>query len=448
MKRGTLLSWINYVIIFFSTNYGFCDKFGKLDTYSALIVGFYLKDATDILNLMQVNSKFGKEQVYSQKQQKLIKAAKILKQHFEDKGNENLTEILENAIKSESAETFENDYGRLAKMYHANPIPLTLENYSLFPKLETQYIFSINDFIVDGLDCYVIKAIPFEAYKYFKQRFKHLKQKGDRAALQFEEVIVSPDRKQIGYHNLLLQQINQLKTDDTVKAFTFSEGFLPIHQCNVSKKMFVCLKLFKQPRFDEDESGSDVFCTFIHLKNAFRHIKCRNFYGINVRTIDEESFVLSDFQEAFLPALIDLIGLKSVSSDAMIRHFKKIWVSALLLDEIIDNNVLFTCYKMKFRAYTIKQEKAIAAKLKELESLTLPEIYQKNLIDVMQGKTNPQQEEAIQSAWDAFEKSQCEYKRLLLQDDGTMEFQQMLQNKKEEVTTLKKLLKTNLLGQF
>ena len=29
MKRGTLLSWINYVIIFFNTNYGFCDKFGK-----------------------------------------------------------------------------------------------------------------------------------------------------------------------------------------------------------------------------------------------------------------------------------------------------------------------------------------------------------------------------------------------------------------------------------
>ena len=66
----------------------------------------------------------------------------------------------------------------------------------------------------------------------------------------------------------------------------------------------------------------------------------------------------------------------------------------------------------------------------------------------MQGKTSPQQEEAIQSAWDAFENSQCEYNRLILQDDGTMEFQQMLQNKKEEVTTLKKRLKENLLGQF
>jgi len=448
MKRVTSLTWINYAIIFLSTNCGFCDKFGKLDTYSALIVGFYLKDVTDILNLMQVNSKFGKEQVYSKKQQKLIKAAKILKRHFEDKGNEDLTECLENAIENESAETFENDYGKLTKMYHINPIPLTPENYSLFSKLETQYIFTIDDFIVEGLECYIVKAIPFEVYKYFKQRFKHLKQKGNRPVLCFEEVIVLPNKKLLGYYNLILKQINQLKTDDSVKAISFSEDFLPIQHYNVSKKMFVYFKLIKQPQFDEYETNLDIFCTLLHAKSAFRHAKYRNFYGINLKTIDEDSFVLSDFQEAYLPVLADLNGLKSVSSDAMIRHFKKIWVSTVLLDEIIDSNILFIGYKMKFRAYNVKQEQAIAAKLKELKSSTSPEIYQKTLIDVMQGKTSLQQEEAIQSAWECFAKAQNEYKRLLLQDDDTMGFQQILQNKKEEVTKLKKLLKENLLGQF
>ena len=82
------------------------------------------------------------------------------------------------------------------------------------------------------------------------------------------------------------------------------------------------------------------------------------------------------------------------------------------------------------------------------KKISKKKIYQKSLIEVMQGKTSPQQEEAIQFAWDAFEKSQGEYKLLLLQDDGTREFQQILQNKEEEITTLKKVLKENLLGQF
>ena len=448
MIRVKLLTWINCIVIYFVTSFGFCDKFGQLDTYSALIVGFYLKDTKDVLHLMQVNSKFGKEQILSKKQQKLIKASEILKQYFEDQGNEEIKELLEIAMENESTVMVEDDYGKLAKMYHVNPIPLTLENYSLFPKIETQCIFDIDDFIVDGLECYVIKAVPFEAYKYFKQRFKHLKQKGDRPALCFEEVIVAPDRKVLGYYNLFLQQINQLKADDSVKAITFSEDFLPTQQCNTSKKMFVYFKIPNEPQFNEDGVDTDIFCTLLHVKSAFRHTKCRNFYGINLRTIDENSFVLSDFQEAYLPALVDLIGLKSASRDAMVRHFKKIWVSRILLDKIIDSDILLSCYKVKFRAYNVKQEKAIADKLKELQSLSSRAIYQKSLIDVMQGKTTPRQEEVIQSAWQAFEKAQCEYKQLLLQNDTTVEFQQVVQDKKEEIATLKAMLMENISGQF
>ena len=74
MIRVKLLTWINCIVIYFVTSFCFCDKFGQLDTYSALIVGFYLKDTKDVLHLMQVNSKFGKEQILSKKQQILNNA--------------------------------------------------------------------------------------------------------------------------------------------------------------------------------------------------------------------------------------------------------------------------------------------------------------------------------------------------------------------------------------
>ena len=447
MIKIKLLAWIYCINLIFITKFGFCDKFGQLDAYSALIVGFYVKDAKDLINLMQVNSKFGKEKVYSQKQQKLIKSAEVLQKHFEKQGNEDLTKILETVIANESMAVFENDYGKLTKMYRVNPIPLTPENYALFPKIETQCIFTIDDFIVEGLECYIVKSISFDVYKYFKQRFKHLKQKQNKLALCFEAVIVSPDRKLLGYYNLFLQQINQLKADNSVKTIIFSEDFLPIQQFNIPQKLFVYFKIPSEPQLDENEN-SDIFCTLLHLKSAFRHVKCRNFYGINLRTIDEESFVLSDFQEAYLPALVDLVGLKSVSDDAMIRHFKKIWVSAVLLEKIIDNPKSLCGFERKFRAYSTKQEQAIAAKLKEMKSVTLSEIYQKSLMDVMRGKTTSEQEEVIQSSWQAFKKAQCEYKQLLLQNDATIEFQQMLQDKKNEITTLKAILLENLSGQF
>ena len=96
----------------------------------------------------------------------------------------------------------------------------------------------------------------------------------------------------------------------------------------------------------------------------------------------------------------------------------------------------------------MKQEQAIAEKLKKFALRHLEKAYQNELCELMRCQMTPEQEQTIQELWDIFEKEQKAYQNLLLKHDKSIEFERLLQIKKAELFYLKQLLMESLQAQI
>lgn len=299
---------------------------GKLDLYSELVIAQYM-DSESIKTLQEVNSKYGAEP---------------------------------------SEERNIQNHEKLFNQLRKNPSPVTQENQHLFSEIQTQQIFSEEDYIISGMTRYIITypvdeweieywieklskkvEIVFNYVKVKKSSLDdsgHIEQEKDSFIVIkhyiLDEAIYYPDYKRIKvkeYGNKIIfsfifsvpwNKVEDLQMDPQVVAFELYDG-QTIKTLSTHKVLMIAssckVSEFSKPNLD-------IFCTLeVLCDKNLENSTCKNFYGINLKKMKlSHDRASSKFTAnvGYFPFLNRKYG--SINDILNIASFQKIYINPYL----------------------------------------------------------------------------------------------------------------------